>query len=228
MSLDHTVYVKTRRKSLRSVRRAAEAVLARRQGLSLHPVEDERDEDELWIGAFSGPIEVATYGFGVGLSISSTTGARECFAELGDLAEEIGEELGKVLDEETALELIGAEDAEHEPERPPPSKPHGKAILLVDRVEVLLLGADGETLTRTTTSIPQFNAQRDDSGKLLPKLRMSGTPAVLTEEGRLSYAASRLCCTLHGSSGSPVCRYEYDLDAHGRVTAAREIGLTKR
>ena len=211
MSLDYSTYAKTRRRSVRSVRTAAKAVLARYPGRALQPVEDERDDDELRIEGLGGPIHVTTWGFGIELSINSTDGGRENFAALGELADEICAELGTRLDADEARALIAAET---EDEAPAAAKPGG---LHVNRVHIVLRGHDGEELVRASVSCNQFFAQRGHRGELLPELRVEGAPAILGEEGRLAYRGKTLDCLVHDESGRPATRWVYELDGYGRI-----------
>ena len=212
MSLDHVVYARTKRRSMRAIRAAASSALTRHEGWTLQPIDDERDEDELWISGLGGPIAVETYGFGISLSVSSTTGAREQFVELGELANEIAAELGTVLDETEAAQLI---DAEQPPAGTPSSAP---VATLANRVVILLHGDDDEELHRVTCSHQQFAVQQVGD-RLRDELVDANIPAILSEEGRLSLRGRRLTCTVYGRSGAPTVCYRYRLDGYGRIVS---------
>jgi hypothetical protein len=208
MSKGQIVYVKTRRRSVKSVRAAAEIVVARHSGWSLSPADGARGEDEIWIDGLGGPIDISQHGFGVALAISPARGVRDV-VPLTELAKEIGTELGSVLDEPTAAALIEKEEAK--PAAPAPET-------LASRVSIVLVGYDGEELYRGSSTHEQFRAQQTRDG-LKPVLVDVLIPAVLSEEGRLPFRARRLKCTMHGADGAISASYEYDLDGYGRIIA---------
>ena len=215
MSSDYSAYAKTKRRSMRSVRAAATAVVAR-QGRTLLPVEDERDDDELHF-ADLGPLTVTVWKFGVQLSVSTTDGGREHFEELGELANAICAELGELLDEGEGEKLAGAEIEASEPRVAPPA-----GSVHVDRVLIVLRGHEGEELARASASTAQFFAQCGHGPVPLPELRAAGAPAILGEEARLAYRGKTLECLIHGSHGEPTVRRIYDLDGYGRIKGARD------
>lgn len=211
MSLDHIVYAETRRRSMRSVRAAAKRALARHPGWTLAASDHDGDEDELHIVGLGGPIDVTEHDFGVSFAVSSTTGARNHFVELGELANEIAAELGTVLDESAVARLLEAED-------PPMPARTSATPLLASRIVIVLHGPDGEQLHRVTCSHQQFSVQQSGDG-LRPELVDRAIPAVLGEQGRLAYRARSMTCTAHGQHGDPTISYRYSLDGYGRIVS---------
>lgn len=226
MSFDHTVYVRTKRRSTRAVRTAAKIVCARHEGLTLAPLEEWEDEDELLIDGLGGPITVTPYDFGLMFDISTTTGApRNRFVELGDLVEEIAENLGTLLDEDEALELIEAEEsgtgAKSKSKEPAPPKPD-TAGPTGERVEIVLRSISGHEVHRSATSVAAFEAQHLPTGGLSSTRLDPRVPAVLYDEGRRTLRANWLELTQYGSDEKVVARYDYELDVTGRIVASHE------
>jgi len=199
---------------MRSVRAAAKTVLARHEaGWTLGPSDDEVDGDDLSIVGL-GQIHVEQHEFGVSLAISSTTGARDHFVELGELANEIATELGTVLDASVAAQLMEAEDG------PVGAAQSSSTPLLANRVVLVLYGPDGEQLHRDTCSHQQLSAQLAGE-RLRPELVDKALPAVLGEEGRLAFRARTLTCAVHGRLGKPTMTYRYGLDGYGRIVSVQ-------
>lgn len=224
MSFDHKVYVRTKRRSTRAVRTAAKTVCARHEGLTLAPLEEWEDEDELQVVGLGGPITVTPYGFGLTFEISTTTGApRNRFDELGDLVEEIAENLGTLLDEDEAFALIEAEESGEgaKSKVPAPPKPE-TAGPTGERVEIVLRSISGHEVHRSATSVAAFEAQRLPTGGLGSTRLDPRVPAVLYDEGRRTLRASWLELTRYGGDDKVVARYDYELNVMGQIVAWNE------
>lgn len=212
MSLDYVVYVKTRRRSMKSVRAVATQVLGQLPGASLAAPSDESEEDELHIVAprASGVVSVTIHQFGVGLAISSTTGVRETFVALGDLVDDIAGALGTVLSEEDAANLLEKEEEAYAVSRRSP---------LANMVLLTLLGREGEVLAEERETHANFIAQHLPGGMLRPTLLHDRVSPLLSDAGRYPLRGALLRCVHHDEDGRPFRQSEFELDGYGRVTS---------
>ena len=205
MSYDYSAYAKTKKRSIAAVRAAAVKLLPEGQTL----VDAEEDTyDELRIAGLGGPITIAIHSFGVQLTVDTTNGGRENFEALGELANEICSELGELLDEDEAAELIEAE----QPPEPADLRPHS---IHVNRALISLRGHAGEVLAHESMSCAELESQCP--GGML----RDNAPGILGEEGRLAFRGKTLECVLHDDAGRVTVRWIYDLDGYGRIRGKR-------
>lgn len=210
---------------MRAVRTAAKTVCARHEGLSLAPLDEWEDEDELSIVGLGGPITVSPYGFGLAFAISTTTGApRGRFVELGELVEEIAENLGTLIEEDEASALIEEEESgsASKPKRKPAEPVPDTAGATGERVEIVLRSFSGQEVHRSATSVAAFEAQHLPTGGLGSTRLDPRVPAVLYDEGRRTLRASWLELTQYGSDDKVVARYDYELNVKGMIVRSHE------
>lgn len=210
VSHDYTVHVKTRRRSLKSVRAAAISVLSKLPGASLAPAEEESQELHVTAPRASGVVRVTLHGFGVGFVVLPAAG--EGFNGLPDLVNEIAAELGTVLGEEATADLLEKEAEEAEAARSVRNP-------LANMVTLSVLDAKGKLITQVRDTYENFSAQQVPGGMLQPALVNEKSSPLLSDAGRYPLRGALLRCVVHDDAANPYRQYDFELDGYGRITS---------
>lgn len=228
MSIDFSLVVRSRKRSLDTVRNAVRSELAR-QGARLMSPHDPDEED----ASAHGDVEVSAQGRprqidlhvcfadeaggafairwlprGFELSLVDYASSDPSYERMADLLGDIGARLGTVLEAESDEAQALLEEADNEDDEESDCGPlsHVALIELLDR--------EGQSLQQGQIHVQQFFDCIEPGGMLRAK---SWRHPLLDEDQRFALKGARLIVTVHTGTSEPFRRYAYELDGYGRV-----------
>ena len=233
MSLDYSLVVRSRKRSMAAAHKVIAAVLAD-CGAQLVTSEEDGEDDEADDGddlprrranprsielqvslnkRQGGPFLVRRLPRGFELSLVSYPSSDPSFEAMAELLQDIGHKLGTPLAEgdEQAQALLDeadeAEQAEEETQRAAQGPLSHVAL-------ISLLDAAGQPLQQGQLAVDDFFSCVEAGGLLRPGARFH---PLLNEDLRFGLGGARLVVTVHTGRSEPFRKYVYDLDGYGRV-----------